>query len=988
MKNLNDVILLVTLTSLIVASYGKSQTTPDSKTFYHHSGLHSLSENVSVAWTRHYSSGLVPNEDWAVAIKTDANGNVYVTGVSAGIGTSYDYVTIKYDSNGVQQWQARYNRPDNGQDIAQDLAIDDFGNVYVTGSWGSTNTKLALDDSGNVYVTGSGSYHTVKYNSNGIQQWAVNYEGGGFGTGSDYFTIKYNSDGKLQWQVRYNHSQDYISEIAVDDAGNIYVTGTFEGSVYGYATIKYNRNGIEQWVETYNDAAKILKNTAALVLDDSANVYIAGTSEGPGRLYNDYVTIKYNTNGVLQWMKRYDKNTNDRATAMAIDRFGYVYVTGIGDYQNYTTIKYNSDGVEQWVAHYNCGDTSEPLAIVADPSGNIYVTGRSQSLHGSLYSWDYATVKYDSKGVQQWIVRYDGPGQYQDEARAITVDNSGNILVTGYSTSLGADMDYLTFKYNQSGALLWETRFDGPDKSADRPAALAVDALENIYVIGSSQNSDGGTDYATVKYDRDGSEQWVARQNGVNASYSQVTAAIAVTDPDYVYMTGPQDFGEPGDLNVNFATIKYNSQGILSKMFRYDDANGGSDFPSDIALDQFGNVYVTGTSWILGAVDYQNENVTIKCNSDLEELWTVQQSFGDGNAVALAIDASENVYVTGNKGGLGTEQDFVTFKYNAEGVLQWTARYNDRVDGDDKPVAIAIDDSGNVCVTGRSQNSGAIQYYDYLTIKYSTNGTEQWLSRYGGPAENSGDNLVSALVIDKLGNIYVTGASTGADGTYDFCTIKYNTSGKQQWAARYNGPRNANDQATGICLDSSANVYVTGWSGSSGDSLDYLTIKYDSSGVQQWAAQYNGPLDAEDKPVAIAIDKSGNIIVTGTSQIDENMIYTTIKYNQSTVSVDERDLKHPGIYYLSQNYPNPFNSETNIRYALPRPSDVTLKVFNITGQEVACLVNEQKSAGEYQVLWNPVNLSSGIYFYQLKVATLSVGVKGGFEATNKLVIMK
>jgi hypothetical protein len=96
--------------------------------------------------------------------------------------------------------------------------------------------------------------------------------------------------------------------------------------------------------------------------------------------------------------------------------------------------------------------------------------------------------------------------------------------------------------------------------------------------------------------------------------------------------------------------------------------------------------------------------------------------------------------------------------------------------------------------------------------------------------------------------------------------------------------------------------------------------------------------------------------------------------------VDEISSSVPSVYSLSQNYPNPFNPTTNIRFAVPEAGLVTMKVYNLLGQEVATLLNEYKNAGTYNVDFNAVNLSSGVYFYQINA--------GNYSDTKKMILMK
>ena len=141
---------------------------------------------------------------------------------------------------------------------------------------------------------------------------------------------------------------------------------------------------------------------------------------------------------------------------------------------------------------------------------------------------------------------------------------------------------------------------------------------------------------------------------------------------------------------------------------------------------------------------------------------------------------------------------------------------------------------------------------------------QEWEARYDGPA--SGADGGHRLAVDQAGNVYVTGESAGVNTFDDYATIKYDSSGHQLWEARYNGLGNGYDRAYALVIDGEGNVYVTGASqGYIESHLDYLTVKYDTLGNQLWVARYNGPLSGEDVPYAIALDRWGNVYVTGRS---------------------------------------------------------------------------------------------------------------------------
>ncbi|MBI4331240.1 MAG: PKD domain-containing protein [Chloroflexi bacterium] len=424
-----------------------------------------------------------------------------------------------------------------------------------------------------------------------------------------------------------------------------------------------------------------------------------------------------------------------------------------------------------------------------------------------------------------WVA-YAGDGDFDDWATAIAVDASGNVYVTGTSLHPGFGGDYLTFKYNNSGVWQWQAYYNNGMDRADTARAIAVDASGNVYVTGASRRFSGTDDYTTVKYNSSGVKQWETYYYYGTANGYDSPAAVAVDGSGNVYVTGSSEGGTAGD---DYATVKYNSSGAKLWATRYNGPASGSD-----------------------------------------------------RATAMFLDGSGNVYVTGYSAGAGSGDDYVTIKYDtSSGNQQWIARYNGPGNGDDRASGIALDGSGNVYVTGSSLGIGTGD--DYTTIKYNSSGLEMWAARYNGPG--NGRDAPSGIGLDGTGNVYVTGASAGAGSGNDYATIKYNSSGNEQWVRRYNGPGNGEDTASAIVVDAAGNVYATGSSyGGSGSGMDYATIWYDTGGVQQWAARYRGLRNSDDRASAIALDSSGYVYVTGQTfnsksyDIPSGLDFTTLKY--------------------------------------------------------------------------------------------------------------
>ncbi len=532
-----------------------------------------------------------------------------------------------------------------------------------------------------------------------------------------------------------------------------------------------------------------------------------------------------------------------------------------------------SQVAQQWAARYNNGSTDQCNAMTVDASGNVYVTGSSRS--GGAFTEDIATAKYNSSGVVQWTKRLVGTGFGEDHGYAITVDGTGNVYVTGRTwMGTGSNNDIVTIKYNSFGDSLWVKKYNGAGSNHDEANSITVDASGNVYVT--------GTSFGTV------------------SSHG---------------------------LFQNYITIKYNSAGLQQWAAAYNGPGTDNDYAYSIAVDGSGNVYITGVS-------------------------------GGGST-----------------GSGDTYDDYATLKYNSSGVMQWVSRYTGMGGtGLDFAYQLKIDALGNVYVTGKS--TGTTSGYDYATIKYNTGGTMMWVSRYNGP-DNDNDEAYS-IALDRTGNVYVTGKSDGGASTvFDIATVKYNSLGVQQWAGRYNGSSSMNDEGKAVTVDTALNVYVTGYSTNPSTSQDFQTIKYNTLGSQQWEMKYtnSGSAGSQDGAVSVFADNSGNVYAAGSSSLD----YAVVKYS-SVTGINPTTNETADKFELKQNYPNPFNPGTKISFKIADIGNVSLMVYDINGKEVEILINKQMLPGNYEVAFDASELSSGIYFYEL--------ASGEFIQTKKMLLVK
>jgi hypothetical protein len=525
-----------------------------------------------------------------------------------------------------------------------------------------------------------------------------------------------------------------------------------------------------------------------------------------------------------------------------------------------------------------------------------------------------------------WVHRWTSPGGESDWAYAIAVDDSGYVYVTGKTNNPVTGDDWTTIKYYPAGDTAWIRNIANPGSYNERANAITAGPLGNLYLTGYTMSSSAG-DYYTVKYRPDGDTAWTRRYNGIGNGY---------------------------------------------------------DFAHWVEVDNDENVYVTGYS---RAFNYQNDIATVKYDSSGNQLWAALfNGAGNYNDKGHKVIADNNgyIYVAGyvNPFNTGTRYDYITIKYDAStGDTAWARTYNGTADSSDMVRDIEVDAAGNVYVTGSSRTAGALS--DIITIKYDALGTEQWTARYNNPDTSASDGGYG-LEVDELGNVYVVGQSIGLGTGSDIVTIKYDSTGSEVWVARYNGPANdydtPSDQEGGKCLaiDQYANLYVTGVSRGATSVNDYVAIMYDSAGVEHWVAGYNC-CDSVDYALAVATDNAGSVYICGRS-IGGGTYYdmATVKY-YSPVGVQENKIVSTERLLL-EVHPNPARTQSTIRYALPYEARVSLSIYDVSGRLVKTLVDQIQKPGTYSVAWtskddNDHKVAAGVYFCILSTDEVQISKK-------------
>ena len=782
---------------------------------------------------------------------------------------------------------------------------------------------IGIDAQGNVY---SGGYSTTTT--------------GGTYTNFDFCVIKYSPSGEQLWDARYDgaqHSQDLLYDMKVDDSGNVYATGPSLENDHDnpvYTTVKWNSDGVQQWVAHYNGTYQTSRSWA-ISIDAAGNSYVTGSSlEG-----SQYVmaTVKYDPSGVQQWVSKYSVSPTQEGVAIVTDNIGNVYVAGRiytngnNNGNDYITIKYNSAGVEQWHQIYDgaIGRDDIPTAIVLDSDQNIYVTGRSKSQGLNGYWDDFCTIKYNPAGDQQWIARYDGPIHGPDDSRGIIYDQSTNsIVVTGssyYNTSFST---FLTIKYNIStGDTIWTARYYTPFGSHDGANAITNDVFGSIYIIGGSIGNGTLYDYATVKYDQGGRQQWVRRYDG--AQGLDYGYDIAADNTGSVFVTGTSPV--PG-TGPDYLTIKYSD---ITTFQLSVDVNAGWNMVSVPGINPDGQGVANWWPGRTGDVyKYSSGYQIISTTTPTEGYWmknTSAQTYNTGDEwPAGGIEIVAHDPITGNAG------------WNLIGGYENSATVS----------AITTNPPG--------LQQGAVYGYSsgYTTPATMDPGYGYWikLSAAGDiilPNAISKSNAkVADFFKDDWGKIIVTDK---AGRSYTLYAVKGEVD-LNQYEMPPAPPAGMFDIRFG--------------SGRIAEDINNSIQSIDMSGVEY-------PIKVRVEGMDIRLqDQTGKEINQNVKAGEEVMIGNSA-INKLMVSGQ----LIPDKYSLDQNYPNPFNPSTTIEFSLPENvKNVKLTIYNVLGQKVTELVNTSLDAGKYVYQWNAKNVATGLYIYELRTDK--------FVAIKKMMLLK
>jgi len=845
---------------------------------------------------------------------------------------------------------------------------------------------IATDGSGNSIVTGSFD-GTATFGDTTLTSAAF----------SDIFIAKYDGDGNFLWVVQAGGTASNAgAAIATDGSGNSIVTGRFNGTVtFGDTTLtssagsldifiaKYDGEGNFLWVEQAGVTGMHFRldafhgNDPAIATDGSGNSIVTGSFFGTATFGDTTLTTagsrdifiaKYVGDGNFLWVEQAGGGASDEGFAIATDGSGNSIVTGhfsgtatFGD----TTLtsagsrdifiaKYDGDGNFLWVEQ--AGGTDGPFggAIATDGSGNSIVTGwfRGTATFGdttltSAGSGDIFIAKYDGEGNFLWVEQAGGTDS--DLGLAIATDGSGNSIVTGdfsgtatfgdITLSSAGSEDIFIAEYDGDGNFLRVRQAGGTN--TETGAAIATDASGNSIVTGEFRGT---------------------------ATFGDTTLTTAGSSDIFIAKLGPL----PGSVIVlNPTSVSFGGVEV-----------GSTSDTVTITITNFGldtlvvtNISPPGTHFSL--ISAPSIPLLIPTfDRALVAVAFIPQVEGDlSDSIIVSSNDSSNptlaVALSGRGVVIGQAQAGILYAASIGPTSQLFTI--DLTTGAPTPIG----PTGVPEIRGMAIQPSTKEIYGTLPGALGTTllrvSSEQGdavltttipLNNVWGIAFNENDTLFAATIGGKLYRVDVSSGDTtfvGAATGVLYSGLSFSPTSGELWASvRFQDKIYIVDQSNG----STTLVGSTGFSGGTNSiAFDGLGRLYGVTGLQD----------------VIMIDTTtaaGTLI--GPTGLKDSSIFALAMRTDVIISVAEGDV--PLVFSLGQNYPNPFNPSTTIEFSLPHTGFVTLKVYNILGEAVATLVNEELNVGTYTTQWNASGVASGVYFYRLQA--------GDFVDTKKLLLLK
>ncbi len=677
-------------------------------------------------------------------------------------------------------------------------------------------------------------------------------------------------------------------------------------------------------------------------MDSNGKIFVTGRGIGAD---NDYGTIKYDADGNLEWIKRFRDNSppsDDRAVTLVTDIEGSVYVTDMSWQTNnsdYATVKYNAAGNEIWAMCYNNDalDGSDiPAAIAVQSDGSIYVNGRSTNIRGNT---DITTIRYVQTGNET-------------SSKVFTPTDDAYVQSSSPTANFGT-RPALRVRKSSSDVLNSYLKFNVTELSG-----TLLSAKLRLYV--KHAGTDGGSVYSVSNNYQGTNTPWM--QSGLNWNKAPAISGVVLAVAGKAIVNSWEELEVTAAITGNgvysFA-LKNNASDVV-----YYSSKEGSNKPELVIVTSGAqtqpSLSINDVNVTEGDNGTVNANFTVRLSAASNQTVTVNVTTANGTASAgsdyMALSSTQLTFppMTTTKPVSVVVNGDVLDESNETFFVNLFNQTNTTIE-DGQGIGTIVDDDatgGGATVVFRPTEDSYVQASN-PTANFAT---RTFLRQRQSGSENIYSYLkfaVSGLngsVLNAKLRLYVTNESTTGGSAYSVSNNYKGTS--TAWAQSGLNWNNA-PVISGTALSSAGAVTLNSW-------VEFdVTAAITGNGVYSFGMK-NGASDFVDYSSKEGSNKPELVIQTSGSSLA----------SIATDAVTEEEIL-PEQFRLSPNYPNPFNAGTTIAYALPQEGNVRLVIYNMLGQMVRKLIDENQTPGHKRVLWDGADerglrVGSGVYFYRIE----------------------